>query len=261
VTHWEDGMSEKEIPNDAILRELEELRGRVKSFEVRQAMSDRKSARLRRERQRLKHLVLLHERDRKMIGYDIHDGLAQQLAGAMLQLQSHVDQKQVNPIEAARSFEAAISLLREALVECRQLINGLDMPALRDLGIVGAIGGLVRKCEEHGGVKIAFRHQVTFKSLARPLETAVFRIIQEIVTNACRHSGSERVRVRLEQRDSRLRICVRDYGCGFDPEQIKNERLGLRGIRERVRLSHGRIAIRSAQGHGTRVTVELPLVE
>jgi signal transduction histidine kinase len=261
VTHRQENMSEKEIPNDAILRELEELCGRIGSFEVRQAMCDRKIARLRRERRRLKHLVLLHERDRQLIRYDIHDGLAQQLAGAMFQLQSHIEQKQMNPIEAARSFDAAISLLREALEECRRQINGLDMPALRDLGIVGAIEALVRKCEEDWGVKIAFRHQVTFKRLARPLETTVFRIIQEIVTNACRHSGSDRIRVTLEQRDSRLRICVRDYGCGFDPEQIKSERLGLRGIRERVRLFHGRIAIKSAPGRGTHISVELPLVE
>jgi signal transduction histidine kinase len=93
------------------------------------------------------------------------------------------------------------------------------------------------------------------------LENAAYRIVQESLANACRHSKSNRVRVSLLQRGDRVRIEIRDWGAGFDPQTVQANRFGLEGIRQRARLLGGKCSIRSAPGKGTRITVELPVVE
>jgi signal transduction histidine kinase len=96
--------------------------------------------------------------------------------------------------------------------------------------------------------------------LVPPLESAAFRIVQEAVANACRHSRSPGVIVELIQRDDRLHIKVQDQGVGFDPNAVEETRFGLRSIRERARLLGGRAEIQSAPGSGTSISVELPVV-
>ena len=91
------------------------------------------------------------------------------------------------------------------------------------------------------------------------MENAIFRIVQESLNNACRHSRSDRIRVALARRGDRICIDVRDWGVGFDPSAVAEQRFGLQGIRERVRLLDGRVAIESAPAQGTHISVELPL--
>jgi signal transduction histidine kinase len=91
------------------------------------------------------------------------------------------------------------------------------------------------------------------------LETTIFRIVQEALTNVERHAESARAEVSITERDGVIRIEVRDRGVGFDPEAVVDGHFGLEGIRERARLSGGSAAIESAPGKGTTVTVELPI--
>jgi len=91
------------------------------------------------------------------------------------------------------------------------------------------------------------------------LESALFRIVQESLTNACRYSRSEKVRVEMSLSGDRVLIDVRDWGIGFDPAQVQEGHFGLRGIRERACLLGGAAAIESSPEQGTHVHVELPL--
>jgi signal transduction histidine kinase len=102
---------------------------------------------------------------------------------------------------------------------------------------------------------------VDFGRLAPPLENALFRIIQEAVNNACRHSRSQKIRVKMVQRCERVCAEIRDWGAGFDPAKVAEGRLGLRGIRQRAHLLDGLATIESSPGKGTRIAVELPIVE
>jgi signal transduction histidine kinase len=146
------------------------------------------------------------------------------------------------------------------VIETRRLIGGLRPPVLDESGVVAAIENLVYEAREPGGPKIEFASDVQFDRLEPTLENAVFRIVQECLTNACRYSKSERIVVCLGQKNGHLCIEVRDWGAGFDPRAVRGPHYGLRGIRERARLLGGRAVIRSAPGKGTRVLVELPLV-
>jgi signal transduction histidine kinase len=110
-------------------------------------------------------------------------------------------------------------------------------------------------------VTIDWSHQVQFRRLAPPLETALYRILQEGLTNALRHSQSDHVRMRLAQDGDWLTLQVEDQGIGFRPEDVPPDRFGLQGIRERARLFGGQAMIHSELGQGTRIVVVLPVVE
>jgi two-component system sensor histidine kinase DegS len=102
---------------------------------------------------------------------------------------------------------------------------------------------------------------VKFKRLVPILENSIYRICQEGLSNACKHSKSENVRIKLSQHEDRIRIEIRDWGTGFDPRHVKRDSFGLIGIRERVRLLGGKHRIQTAPAQGTRIVVELPIME
>src|SRR4029079_11843353 len=126
-------------------------------------------------------------------------------------------------------------------------------------GIVAAIEFLVEEARR-GIAAIEFRHPQKFQRLLPQLESAIFRIIQEALTNARRHSRARRVEIDLSATDERVHVSVRDWGVGFDPSIVSNERYGLRGIRERAKVLEGTAAVRSAPGQGTTIEVEFPLL-
>jgi two-component system, NarL family, sensor histidine kinase DegS len=196
-----------------------------------------------------------------LVAYEIHDGFAQQLAGAVFRLQGFRKTCVQNPEEAWETFDEALRLICRAMDDTRRLISSLRPPVLDESGIVEAIEYLVCEFEGHVGPRIEFVHDISFQRLAPPLEAAIFRIVQESLRNACRHSGSDRVRVELIQREQRLHVDVCDWGVGFSVENVEEQRFGLQGIRERVRLLGGRVVIDSAPGKGTHISVELPLTD
>jgi PAS domain S-box-containing protein len=225
-------------------------------------ISERKHVheRLQREHRTLKYLLQSSDHERQLIAYEIHDGLAQQLAGAIMQLQTFGHRKDRNPTEAAKAYDAAVTMLQQAHFEARRLIAGVRPPILDESGVVAAVGHLVNEQGRLKGPKIDYHSRVSFGRLAPIVENAIYRIVQEGLTNACQHSKSEKVRVSLVQRDDRVRIEVRDWGIGFDTKALPEKRFGLVGIQQRARLMGGKCRIQSKVGKGTSITVELPLV-
>jgi PAS domain S-box-containing protein len=215
---------------------------------------------LKKEHRTLKHLLRSSDHERQLIAYEIHDGLAQQLAGALMQIETYWHQKEGKPQQAAKAYEAAITMLRQAHFEARRLISGVRPPILDESGIVAAVAHLVNEQRLQYDLKIEFRGEVSFHRLVPILENAVYRIVQEALANACRHSKSERVRVEVVQGDEALRVKVQDWGVGFTPAAVRDDHFGLEGIRERARLLGGVTSIESAPQQGTSIRVELPLV-
>jgi len=225
-------------------------------------ISERKRAEetLQKEHRTLKHLLQSSDHERQLIAYEIHDGLAQQLAGAIMQLETYWHQKDAKPQLAAKAYDAAITMLRQGHFEVRRLISGVRPPILDESGIVAAVAHLVNEQRLQNGPKIEFHSDVSFHRLVPILENAIYRIVQEGLANACKHSRSEKVRVELIQCDDILRITIQDGGVGFDPAAVRDDRFGLEGIRERARLLGGSMIAESTPGHGTWLTVELPWV-
>ncbi len=212
------------------------------------------------ERELLQQLIDLHERDRQLTAYEIHDGFAQQLTGARFSLEAYARLRGQNPEEAEKALKNGLQMIGQSIDETRRLISGLRPPILDEFGIVAAVDYLICECREHDSVEITFLHDVRFARIAPPLESAIFRIVQESLTNACRHSKSDKIHVELLEKDEQIHIEVRDWGVGFDRDHVNEQHFGLRGIRERARLLGGKAVIETAAGQGTSVTIRLPLV-
>ena len=214
----------------------------------------------RKQQRLLRQLLDVQEQERRLVAYEIHDGLAQQLTGAIFRLQAFREILKRDPEEAWQIFDVGLNLLAEGVKEARGLITGLRPPILDESGVVAAIDYLVCENQERLGPQIEFQHQLEDSRLAASLEITIFRVVQETLTNARRHSQSDKVRVELRQRDGSVRVEVRDWGIGFDPATITEHQFGLEGIRERARLLGGQATIDSTPGKGTRVAVELPVI-
>lgn len=221
------------------------------------AQRERAEESLLAEREFLRRMLDLQERERKLLAYDIHDGFVQDVVGARMLLESALAQAVG---EAARAeIEAARRHLGEAIDEGRRLIGELRPMIIDEQGVVAAIEDLIEDARRKSGIEIAFTRQARFERLAPMLEGTIYRIAQEAVANIRRHSKALRAEIRLTQSGERLRVEIEDFGVGFDPARVPRDRFGLEGIRERARLFGGSAAIVSAPGQSTTVTVELPL--
>lgn len=218
-------------------------------------ITDRKLAeeKLRSEQRTLRRLLKTHDQERKLIAYEIHDGLAQKLVAAIMQCQAIT-----NSGAESELVSQLLDLLRECVSESRRLISGLRPPVLDEFGVVTAIESLIAQIETSGDQEIELRHDVQRERLEPVLENSIYRIVQESLRNACRHSQSPRILISLVQKDDRIQIHVQDWGVGFDPRTVDQSRYGVAGIRERARLLGGTVAIDSHPGQGTTVSVELP---
>jgi PAS domain S-box-containing protein len=240
----------------------DELGNAVRRCAVVTDISERKRAQeaLAKEHRYLKQMLRSSDHERQLIAYEIHDGLAQQLAGAIMQLQAFQHLREANPQDAEVAFQAAMAMLQQGHFEVRRLIAGVRPPILDESGVIEAIAHLVHEFQLRKEPQIDFVSSVQFTRLVPVMENAIYRICQEALTNARQHSKSQKVRVVLSQKNDQVRILVQDWGIGFNPKAVLKSRFGLEGIQQRARLLGGTCSIRSAPGEGTRIAVKLPVL-
>jgi PAS domain S-box-containing protein len=212
---------------------------------------------LRQEQRILRRLLESSEHERQLVSYEIHDGLAQLLAAALMQLE--LNEKENDPRLAGSAYDLAVQMIRESHAEARRLIRGLRPLQLDDAGVVPAIQSLVEEANRQGEPEIELHSDLPLARFEPLLENTIFRIVQECVTNACRHSKSRKVRIDLAEQGDQLRIEVEDWGVGFDLRHAGKGHFGLEGIQERARAFGGHAVINSGPGKGTDVIVEIPL--
>jgi signal transduction histidine kinase len=209
------------------------------------------------EQKHLVHLLQAQEYERKLVALEIHDGLVQYATGATLHLQSYLSSIPDDAIPP--QLELVSGLLQKTIEEGRRLMNDLRPPVLDEQGVVAAIKHLIEE-RRSMGLMVTFEHETMFSRLAPELEVAIFRIVQESLTNAAKHSGSSKVEVVLNHNNNHIHLDIQDWGKGFDPSRVPDDRQGLRGIRKRASLLDGRATIDSKPGTGSRISVVLPLL-
>jgi PAS domain S-box-containing protein len=236
---------------------------------------------LSRQRALVGGLINAQEEERRAVAYDLHDGLTQYVMAAHARLESYRRARDSGRSErAAEHFEAGVRYLKEAVVESRRLVNGLRMLALDDLGLAGALEQMVTEEKSHAGWEDAeIIHNVAGHRFDKSLETAVYRVAQEALTNSRKHADARRVRVQLMAESiggnggdtappqEMLMLEVRDWGKGFRMDAAgaaiggDTDRVGLQSMAERVRLMGGRYEPRSTPGEGTVIRAIFPLIE
>jgi PAS domain S-box-containing protein len=212
-----------------------------------------------------RRLLEAQEAERQHLARELHDEIGQALTGLSLILET-----------AARSpmdtigvhMNAAQALARELLGRVRNLSLDLRPPPLDDLGLHAALLWHFERYTSSTGVQVGFTQSgLAGQRFGRDVEIAVYRIVQETLTNVARHSGATEVSVHVAVDHNVLRnvlgVEIEDRGRGFDPEAALTSVSsgGLLGMRERARLLNGAFEVKSAPGAGARVTAEFPLVD
>lgn len=206
------------------------------------------------------------EEERKRVSREIHDGPAQMLANVMMR--SELIERIFRDRGTEDGFQEIRNLrqnVRNALYEVRRIIYDLRPMALDDLGLIPTLRKYLYTTEEYNGkVKIHFQciGDTENQRLAPQFEVALFRLAQEAVTNALKHSESEEITVKVEVTADFVVLIIKDNGKGFDikdAKQKKNKSFGLLGMKERVDLLEGTITIDSKIGLGTFIMIKVPL--
>ena len=208
--------------------------------------------RLERERRdSARRALSAQEEERRRLARELHDEVGQALTAVLLQLEGA--ERNVDGAARERVREAR-EATRATLEEVRAIARGLRPEALDDLGLASALRQLCTEAERSG---VIVRRSIAPELALEPeAEVVVYRVAQEAITNALRHSGAEAIDVVLAADEAGVTLTVRDDGRGFDGEP--SDGTGLRGMRERAVLAGGRLDVLATPGRGTDVTLRLP---
>jgi signal transduction histidine kinase len=210
----------------------------------------------------LRRLVTAQEEERRRISRELHDQTGQQLAALLLGLKTLNNSTDNGSTSLHKSLLQLQKLTERLVEEAHHLAWDLRPAALDDLGLETAISNYVEKWSERNSIALDFHSGLDKQRLPPPVETAVFRIMQEALTNVLKHAEATRVSVMLEYRYDELLVIVEDNGRGFQPEvplKVKERGgLGLIGINERVALVGGKLNIESEPGGGTTLAIRIP---
>lgn len=207
-------------------------------------------------RRALNRSVDLQEDERKRLSRELHDEIGQALTSILIRLRTlQVDAEG----EASRlQLDELRELTAQTIEELRRISMDLRPAALDNLGIIPALRWYVKRASEMSGIPIRFSAPEKTSRLAPDIELALYRIAQEGVTNAIRHADARAIEVTLEGNPDAIHLSVADNGIGFNPS-VRDQGLGLIGIRERVELLDGSFKVTTAPGAGTRLWIEIPV--
>jgi signal transduction histidine kinase len=196
------------------------------------------------------------EEERRRWARELHDDTLQGLGGLRMLLNAAARAK--DPERLRAGIVEAVGRLEEEIDSLRGLIRELRPAALDELGVSAAIEGLASRVAERERIAVTADVRLRSTRYAPELETALYRIVQEAVTNAVRHARADHVSVVVDESDGVLRATIADDGRGFDPAERDTAGFGLIGMRERVALLNGRLEIASSPD-GTTVRAALPI--
>jgi two-component system, NarL family, sensor kinase len=201
--------------------------------------------------------------ERARLARELHDSLAQTLTAVTLQLEAADALSERSPERARSTLREALRQTREALGETRRVVHDLRAGALLEKRLPQALRDLGASVSRTYGVRVLVTCTGAAERLTPHLETGLFRVAQETLSNAVRHAEPSVVRVRLAVGQDAVTLSIRDDGRGFDPEHPPERGgqsgFGLQGMRERVKLLGGTLKIESAPGIGTRIVASVPV--
>jgi signal transduction histidine kinase len=235
----------------AILRDVTE---RKRAEEERNRLNDRLHDLVRR-------LLAAQEEERRRVAHEVHDGVAQLAAAAHLHVEAFASHLRPRSPQAQLELARITELSQQTVREARRVIAGLRPTVLDDFGLAAAIGQEVEALRSEGW-PISYAEELSGQRLPPEVETALYRVAQEALRNVRKHAGRSQVQVRLQREAATVRLEVRDWGRGFEPNgHMKGagpgEHVGIPGMQERVALLGGRCSVLSRPGTGTHVLVEV----
>jgi signal transduction histidine kinase len=226
----------------------------AEAFAARAAVAVDLSERVARDA--LRRVVSAQELERRRLARELHDETGQALTSILLGLKSLEDTSDEGDL--AESTNRLRELVVTTLQDVRRLAVELRPKALDDFGLVPALERLVETFREQTGLEVDLEPRLGDDRLPPEVETALYRITQEALTNVVKHADANRVSIVLTRRDGSVSAVIEDDGRGFADEPGSENGLGLLGMRERVALVDGRLNVESAPGAGTTLSIEVP---
>lgn len=214
-------------------------------------------------RQLFNETVDIQETERQRIAQDMHDGINQLLIGAMLQLKSGRERLTVGNLEQADdALQSVQDILHNVETELKRVIYDLRPPTLDALGLVSELRRYIQDFKQYTNLDCTV--SVKGKSIRLPpqVEVSMYRLLQEALQNVYSHAAAQKVIVNLCFNENDLELSISDDGIGFDlsaVEQINSRHFGLITMRERAKSLNGRLTIQTQPGHGTSITLFVPL--
>lgn len=231
------------------------------SLVIRPIIETSKLQQMIQKKQLVKYVTEAHEKERKMIAQELHDGIAQSIFSLMLelrQLKVLADQKAV--IAQVEKMDGHFS---EVLREIKQMAIDLRPTALDDLGLLPALKILLHRMEETTGIQIQFHAEISKDfSFSDAASTVIYRVVQESLTNCVKYAGVQEVFIWLVEEDQQLKIVILDHGKGFDLAHLDKTRqgLGLLNMQERAEMIGGSFHIDSQINEGTKIVLMIPMI-
>jgi signal transduction histidine kinase len=227
----------------------------AETFAARAAVAVELSQRVARDA--VRRVVQAQELERQRLARELHDETGQALTSILLGL------KPLEEALADHPAQATLTGLREqvvsALQDVRRLAVELRPAVLDDYGLVPALERLIDAFGEQSDTRIDFHSALGEARLPSDMETALYRVVQESLTNIVKHANAKHVSVSLARRTTGVAVVIEDDGAGFDQRAVREDGIGLLGMRERLALLDGRLEIESRPGAGTTVVAEVPL--
>ena len=252
----------REFPVEISLSPLQTEEGVLVTSAIRD-ISERKRA---EESLRVLSGKLLHMQDdeRRRLARELHDSAGQILAALSMNLTPLESEAGRTGPAAAKAVEESLRLVNELSKDLRTISHLLHPPLLDEVGLSSALRLFLEGFTERSEIKVDFAFPDDFGRLSQDSETAVFRVVQECLTNVHRHSGSSVAKIRVARSNGHVRVEVEDRGKGIPPEKrvamdsVGMPGVGIRGMRERLRQLGGNLEIKS-NGEGTLVVAQLPV--
>lgn len=212
----------------------------------------------------LSKLIQTQEEERKLIATEIHDTIAQSLVGIHTRIQTSISLLKKAPEKLPDQLRDLKEVVSENVKEVRQIIFNLRPSSLDDLGLIPSLENYIKRFERETGIKVQFLVNESKRRLNPTVETAIFRIIQEALTNIKKHAECSQVLVRLTIGPKTANLRVVDNGRGFSWEKVTERFLkgyshGLQGMKERVSILGGSFKVSTEEGKGTSVKATIPL--
>ena len=219
--------------------------------------------RIEEERRRSGQLAMrAQEEERRRLARDLHDEVNQALTAILLRLEALAHE---TPAERAPEVAELKRLVNQAMDELLNLARQLRPSALDDHGLVPAVETQLKRFSSRTGIEVRLDTSGDPDALPEVVQTAIYRVAQEALTNVTRHAGATVVQLDLEEDEGTAELRVRDDGGGFNPSAVTRSSsdvpgggLGLVGMAERARLVGGELDVRSAPGGGTTITLRVP---
>lgn len=205
----------------------------------------------------------IQEKERKRVSRELHDGIGQNLSVVKMNLEMILQRKlKSSKYDSSRDIKGIIDLTSNSIQELKKLSMDVRPSILDDLGLVPALRWYIKNCSISKGPKIVFDEAISCK-LSPSIETNIYRIAQEAISNALKHSKANTINVFIKTENKELFLSIKDNGKGFEPEKylngvVKGTQLGIISMKERVTLMDGVFSIKSRPGKGTDIEIKIP---